>query len=60
MNLIELLDDESNFVDYVAHNVDDLMLQQLVQSAARFLVSDVEMRNLTSWISLKLIEAKME
>ena len=55
---------EYNFA-YYAVSVDDLMLLHdgllLLQApaVACFLVNDVEMRNLTSWISLKLIEAKM-
>ena len=36
-----------------------LLLVLLVQAVASFLLNDVEMKNLTSWISLKLIEAKM-
>ena len=56
---------EYNFA-YYAVSVDDLMLQLdgllllLAPAVACFLVNDVEMRNLTSWISLKLIEAEME
>ena len=50
---------EYNFEGYDDLNVDDLMLK-LGQAVARFLVSDVGMRSLTSWISLKLIGAKME
>ena len=35
------------------------LLVLLAQAVASFLLNDVEMKNLTSWISLKLIEAKM-